>query len=71
MLYLKCPTCSTILANKQLPYEKGLEEICQNNNLTKKESDAAKKQLLNDLEVRNICCRQRMLTYVRLIDVVK
>ena len=71
MLYFRCPTCSTILANKQILYEKGLEEICVNPNLPKKQSNDAKKELLDRLEVKNGCCRLLMLSYVRLIDIVK
>ena len=70
MLYFKCPTCRTILANKQLIYEKRLAEIC-NNNKTKDEKDKAKQKLLDELELIRACCRMRMMSYVKLIDIVK
>jgi len=70
MLYYKCPTCGTVLANKQLPFEQELEKIC-NERISEKEKDKLKMKLLDDLEVKRQCCRMRMLTYVRLIEVVK
>ena len=71
MLYFRCPTCRTILANKQVLFEEELDNICKNDKLSKKESDAAKQNLLDRLELRNMCCRPRMLTYIKLVDVVK
>ncbi len=70
MLYYKCPTCATILANKQLLFEQELEKIC-NERISEKEKDKLKTKLLDELEVNRQCCRMRMLTYVRLIEVVK
>ena len=70
MLYYKCPTCRTILANKQLVYEKRLEQIC-NSNKSKNEQDIEKKKLLDELELTRPCCRMRMMGYVKLIDIIK
>jgi DNA-directed RNA polymerase subunit N (RpoN/RPB10) len=71
MLYYKCPTCRTNLANKQLPYQEGLDKICKNTKLSQSERDSQKKKLLDALRVINMCCRQRMLTFVSLVDVIK
>jgi len=71
MLYYRCVTCATELANKQLPWERGLEDICQNSKLTETEKDLRKKNLLTELEIINYCCRARVLTYVRKIDLIK
>ena len=70
MLYFKCPTCRTLLANKQLVYEKRLKEIC-NSNKSKNEKDAEKKKLLDELELPRECCRMRMMGYVKLIEIIK
>ncbi len=70
MLYFKCPTCRTLLANKQLVYEKRLAEIC-NSNKSKNEKDAEKKKLLDELELKRPCCRMRIMGYVKLIDIIK
>lgn len=70
MLYFKCPTCRTLLANKQLVYEKRLMEICSSNK-SKNEKDAEKKKLLDELELPRQCCRMRIMGYVKLIDIIK
>ncbi len=71
MLYFKCPTCRTNLANKQIPFEQELDKICNNNDLDDKKKDELKMALLDKLEVKRYCCRMRILTYSRLIDIVK
>lgn len=70
MLYYKCPSCKTILANKQILYEKGLNDICNNTKMSEKEKDMAKRKLLDDLEIKNPCCRMRTLGYIQLIDFI-
>ena len=70
MLYYKCPTCKTVLANKQIPYEEGLNSICNNTKMTDKEKDMAKRNLLDELEIKNPCCRMRTLGYLKLIDLI-
>lgn len=71
MIYYKCPTCRTILANKDLPYKERLNAICANNKLSTKEKDAAKKKLLTDLELHRECCRMRIMGDVNLINKIK
>lgn len=71
MLYFRCPTCKTILANKQVPYEEGFNRICKNDKIPKQEKDKLKKKLLDELEIINICCRQRVLGYVDLVRLIK
>ena len=70
MLYYKCPTCRTLLANKQLIYEQKLAEICESNK-SKNEKDNLKKSILDDLELVRPCCRMRMMGYIKLIDIIK
>ncbi len=70
MLYYKCPTCRTILANKQIPFEKGMEEICASSE-TEEEMNKMKEKLLDKLEVRRYCCRPRVLCYIDLIKIIK
>ncbi|AYV76953.1 MAG: hypothetical protein Barrevirus5_12 [Barrevirus sp.] len=71
MLYLKCPTCRTLLANKQLIYEERLKLICDNPKIGQKEKDEAKKKLLDDMELWRPCCRMRIMSYIKLIDIIK
>lgn len=70
MLYLRCPTCRTMLADKQLVYEKELEKICScNKSDAQKEQD--KRDLLDRIQVTNICCRMRMIRYTKLVEIIK
>lgn len=71
MLYYKCPTCKTILANKQLLYESKLNDICKKTNISEKEKNKEKRNILDQLEIKRICCRMRCLGYVALIDIIK
>jgi len=63
MLYPICPTCHNILADKQLPYEDGMEKI---NKLSKSDEEKMKlkKKLLDDIGVVRYCCRMRMISYI-------
>jgi DNA-directed RNA polymerase subunit N (RpoN/RPB10) len=71
MLYFKCPTCKTLLANKQIPYEKAIREISSNSNLTDKQKDEQREALLNKLKLTNLCCRMRIMTFVNLLEIIK
>ena len=71
MLYLKCPTCKNILANKQIPYEKDLADIHNNNKLSIKEKNIQREGLLDKYKLDKYCCRMRLLSYTRVIDIVK
>jgi DNA-directed RNA polymerase subunit N (RpoN/RPB10) len=71
MLYFKCPTCSTFLANKEIPWELGMKEICDNPKLSQEEKDMKKVELLDKLKVTRYCCRMRVLTYCDLVKIVK
>lgn len=71
MLYPRCPTCRTILANKQIPYEIRLEKICKDLSKSFDQKEQDKRKLLDELYIINECCRMRFLGYVRLIDTIK
>ena len=64
MLYPVCPTCHMLLADKQLPFEKGKENI--NNNKTFNESKKQKEieKLLDMLGLKKYCCRSRVISYM-------
>ena len=70
MIYFKCPTCRTILANKEIIFEQEMEKICSKN-LDKKDENKLKEELLNKLELKRYCCRQRVLTCSDLIKIIK
>lgn len=68
MIYFKCPTCKTLLANKQIPYEHAMDAICNNINMTEQQKAAAKRQVMDEMEIVRYCCRGRVMGYVRLIE---
>jgi len=70
---MKCPTCKTLLGNKQLIYEEKKEEIMSNKKLSDAEKKAQHEKLINSLGIPKLqyCCKQRLITYVDLIRVVK
>lgn len=70
MLYYKCPTCRTVLANKELIFKEEMEKICSKELDIDKENKE-KENLLNRLELKRYCCRQRILTYTDLIEIIK
>lgn len=69
MLYFRCPTCKTLFADKQIPLEKGMAEICKNNKLTDEQKREKKTELLGKLQFKRYCCRMR-ISYVKIIDIV-
>ncbi|QKF93787.1 DNA-directed RNA polymerase subunit N [Fadolivirus algeromassiliense] len=71
MLYFRCPSCKTLLANKQLIYEQRLDNICKNDKLSTKDKDNAKSKLLDELELHRSCCRMRMMGYISLVNIIK
>jgi len=64
MLYPVCPTCQLILADKQIPYEKGYEKISNNDKLSKEKKQKEVEVLLNSLGLIRYCCRMRMISYI-------
>lgn len=71
MLYLKCPTCKNILADKQLPFEDDIKKICENPKLSEEEKKQEKMKLPTKYGLDKYCCRMRILSYTQLINIVK
>ena len=75
MLYMFCPSCRELLGDKQKYYERKMAEICQKYEMGeikfKNEFDIANQELVNNLGLRRYCCKQKMMTYVRSVDIVK
>lgn len=75
MLYIFCPTCRELLGDKEKYYERKMEEICQKNEMgeykTEDEFDTDKINLVNSLGLRRYCCKQKMMAYVRSVDIIK
>lgn len=68
MLYSVCPTCGFLLADKQLEYEKAIENICDDDNDNK--NDDKMEKILDNLKIERYCCRMRMITYIDLIKYI-
>lgn len=75
MIPLTCYVCHRILANRQLYYEKKLKKICDDYELGKykdyEECNKDKMNLVNSLGLKKYCCKQIVLTYVKLIDIIQ
>lgn len=73
MLYLKCPYCKNILANKQIPFEEALEKMCENKSLTDEQRKKKQSLILDELklEKNKYCCRNMIISYVSTIDFIK
>ena len=72
-VYICCPTCNRLLADKTLAYEEGLKKICDNPNLSQKQMDEEKTKLIDRLKIPkdSYCCRMRLMTYRDLVTIVK
>jgi len=73
MLYLVCPTCNRLLADKMIPYEEGIIKICDNPHLTHQQKEEEKIKLITSLIILQdrYCCRSRLMTYRDLVKIVK
>ena len=56
MLISCCPTCGTLLADKQIFFEKEK----RNNNIEKKNDY---ENIMKKLKIRRYCCKLRIITY--------
>lgn len=71
MLYMKCPTCKNLLGNKEIPFEKRKEEVCNNPDLSKEEMDKEMTKILDDLGLDRYCCRMRLITITDQFSIIK
>ncbi len=76
MLYLKCPSCHTLLGDKQIVYDLEIAKIKQEQeigNITKEEADKRKIDTINKVlpNKDKYCCRTRMMTFIDLPNLIK
>nr|QFG73971.1 MAG: hypothetical protein [Megaviridae environmental sample] len=71
MIYPRCPTCGSLLADIQIQWEQRLEIIINNPNITEDEKAAKRTALLDDLGITEYCCRMRVLGAVDLFAISK
>ncbi len=70
MIYLKCPSCSNIIGNRQIIYEQQLEEIQNNSNIDESEKLLLKTKLIDSLKLKRYCCKMRVITFKQLTDII-
>ena len=79
MMYPRC-TCGELLCNKQIEYEKRMRQICSELQLDfdtisqgidqTEEYKIARSNIVNEL-CKRWCCKQQMITYVDIVNIVK
>ena len=71
MLYVKCPTCGNVLANRIKIYEERLKEIEDNPNNDEEMKLDLKEKMVNSLELERYCCKMRLITYKDKTEIFK
>lgn len=74
MIYLICPTCKKWLGDKQEQYDKITAQICkdvESGKFTLEEADEMRKKNINSLDLKRYCCKTRVITYTKLVNIVK
>jgi len=71
MPYLRCPTCSYVLAARYLVYKKQLDIIHNNPSLSDDDKLLQKQKLLISLDLPNMCCKMRLMGQISKPDIVK
>lgn len=71
-VYIKCPSCGRLLADKEIKFEEGIKKI-NNEILNEEEREKEIVKLVDSLEIpkNNYCCKMRILSYVDIYGVVK
>jgi DNA-directed RNA polymerase subunit N (RpoN/RPB10) len=71
MVYLRCPSCNTVIANRYLVYKKGINSINNNPSLNDDEKTFERQKLLLTLDIYNYCCRMRIMGTISKPNIVK
>ena len=68
-------SCRELLGDKAKHYERSMTEICQKNEMglykSTEDFENAKRDLVNSYGLRRYCCKQRLMTYVRTVTIIK
>lgn len=60
-IYVRCPSCGAILADKELAFIKFKEQL-EIKNLSEKEKNEEIKKFFNTTFFNNYCCKMRLYT---------
>ncbi len=71
MIYIKCPSCGSLIGNKQMVYDKGIDDIYSDPNTDNEKKLELKTKLIESLGIKKYCCKMRVITYKRLTEIVK
>lgn len=71
MIYIRCPSCGYILGNRQIMFEKGLEQINSDPNTDEETKMNLKTNLVESLKLKNYCCKMRVITFKSLPEILK
>jgi DNA-directed RNA polymerase subunit N (RpoN/RPB10) len=71
MIYIKCPSCGFLLGNRQIVYDKGVDEINSDPNTDDEKKLELKTKLIESLDILRYCCKMRVVTYKRLPEIIK
>jgi DNA-directed RNA polymerase subunit N (RpoN/RPB10) len=63
--FVRCPSCGSLLADKQIPYEEGIDQIMANSKIIDKEKERGKL-----LDITGVCCRMRFLGSVSFYSII-
>lgn len=69
MSYIRCPTCRELLGNKILLFNDQTTKI-NNLDIPEKEKEKLRKDLINNL-LELYCCKQRLITIVDTVSLIK
>lgn len=71
-LYMKCPTCNRLLADKEVIWTTEMENIASQE-LSKTDKDKAIEELWKILKIpqENYCCKMRIMGFRDLIKIIK
>lgn len=71
MIYIRCPSCGFLIGNRQMVYEKGLDEIYSDPNTDNEKKLELKTKLVESLGIKNYCCKMRVITYKNLPGIIR
>ncbi len=71
MVYLRCPSCNTVISNRYLVYKKGMNSINNNPSLNDEQKSIERQKLLLNLELERYCCRMRIMGSISKPNIVK
>lgn len=70
MIYIKCPSCGYLIGNRQMVYEKGLDEINTDPNTDDVKKLELKTKLIESLKIKRYCCKMRVITFKNLAEII-